>query len=283
MVYNPYILIPAATWLIAQLIKFSINAFGGNISFKQLFASGGMPSGHSAVVASLATTAFLLDGAASHLFGLTVVVAAIVMYDSFGVRRSVGEQGLALNILLDSLAAEKVGPINRPKVREVLGHQPLEVIIGAVLGVILAGLFSYDHIQPLVNFLMDVPGKKELIGYAVAAVIIIVGGVVLRFGLRRPRPKSRVLKQISAKVFTRAQIVGWLCLAIGFASYERAQYLSWRLWSVLILILGIAWLAWSLLEVARVVPSHLAFELDRERKEKWLEPQSKNKSKKKRR
>lgn len=283
MVYNPYILIPAATWLIAQLIKFSINAFRGNISYRLLFASGGMPSGHSAVVASLATTAFLLDGASSHIFGLSVVLAAIVMYDSFGVRRSVGEQGTAINVLLDSLATDKIGPVKRPQVREVLGHLPLEVIVGAILGVVLASLFSYDRIQPLVSILMSIPSRKELIFYGIVAIFIILSGIALRFGLRRSRPKSRMLKQISMKVFVRTQIVGLLALAAGFASYERAQYLSWRLWSILILVGGLSWLGWLLIDVARSVPPQLAFELDKERREKWLEPTSKNKSKKKRR
>lgn len=91
MAYNPYIIVPFATWAVAQISKFAIAAFRGRIDFRYLYASGGMPSVHSAVVCSLAMTALLVDGVGSHLFGFTAIFAAIVMYDSFGVRRSAGE------------------------------------------------------------------------------------------------------------------------------------------------------------------------------------------------
>src|SRR6266571_1039037 len=108
MLYNAYIIVPLATWVIAQVAKFMLAALRGRIDFRLLYASGGMPSVHSAIVTSLATTSFLIDGPTSHIFGLTVVVAAIVIYDSFGVRRSSGEQTVALNMLLRSLENGKV-------------------------------------------------------------------------------------------------------------------------------------------------------------------------------
>jgi uncharacterized protein len=77
--YNPYIIIPFASWAVAQIAKFAIAAFKGKIDFRYLYASGGMPSVHSAVVCSLAVTALLVDGVGSHLFGFTLIFAAVVI------------------------------------------------------------------------------------------------------------------------------------------------------------------------------------------------------------
>ncbi len=99
MAYNPYIVVPLATWAVSQVAKFAVAAFKGQVDFKYLYSSGGMPSVHSAVVCSLAMTALLVDGTSSHLFGFTLIFAAVVMYDSFGVRRSSGEQAAAINTM----------------------------------------------------------------------------------------------------------------------------------------------------------------------------------------
>src|SRR4051812_44369194 len=125
MVYNPYIVVPFATWAVAQVSKFTLAALRGRIDFRYLYASGGMPSVHSAVVCSLATTALLVDGANSHMFGFAAIFAAIVMYDSFGVRRSSGEQAAAINMLTETMDRNRV-KLAQPglHLREILGHQP---------------------------------------------------------------------------------------------------------------------------------------------------------------
>ena len=100
---NVYLYGPLILWFVAQLVKFSIHLARGRADVRYLFASGGMPSAHAAVVCSLATITLLDQGITSPLFGITAILAAIVMYDSFGVRRSSGDQARLLNRLVSDL------------------------------------------------------------------------------------------------------------------------------------------------------------------------------------
>ena len=101
---TPYLYVPIVAWILAQLIKTTIEVIKGDVDIKYLYASGGMPSAHSAVVVSLAGYTFYNQGANSPLFGVTAIIAGIVMYDSFGVRRSSGEQAKMLNKLITEMA-----------------------------------------------------------------------------------------------------------------------------------------------------------------------------------
>lgn len=129
---NPYLIIPFAAWFIAQAIKFLIKAFQGQTDWRLMYVSGGMPSAHSAVVVALATVAFKLGGLNSPLFGITAIFAAIVMYDALGVRRVAGEQAVAINKMRKLLGHKE------PSLRELKGHRPEEVLVGALLGALLA-------------------------------------------------------------------------------------------------------------------------------------------------
>jgi acid phosphatase family membrane protein YuiD len=191
--YNPYIVVPLATWAVAQISKFAISAFRGKVDFRYLYASGGMPSVHSAVVCSLAVTTLLVDGYPSFQFGFAVIFAAIVMYDSFGVRRSAGEQAAAINMLIDSLDRNRVR-LQEPDLhlREILGHQPREVTVGAALGIVLAGLFNYDKLGAFGSFMQAVPERRELLVYAALFAFIIVAGVITRIVLGLRYKKSRI-------------------------------------------------------------------------------------------
>ncbi len=279
--YNPYIIIPLATWLIAQFLKISIEAFRGRLDWRLFYASGGMPSAHSAVVASLATTSFLLEGLGSHLFGLTVVVAAIVMYDSLGVRRASGKQAERLNEIIVFMNTGRSTTF--AAVREVLGHEPKEVGVGAALGVVLAGLFNYDKLSPLITFLTTIPDRTEVIGYAVFAVLILVVSLALYFGLRRANPRSRTVRVYTKKLLGRGQMAGWVSLAAAAAVYEKAGWLSWRLWSDIIIIVSLITLAWTLIEGLRMLPPALMDEADQHRRNKWLEPSDRRRKRAKRR
>ncbi|HVQ43501.1 MAG TPA: divergent PAP2 family protein [Candidatus Saccharimonadia bacterium] len=271
MVYNPYIAVPLATWAVAQVAKFAIEAMKGRIDFRYLYASGGMPSVHSAVVTSLATTSFLVDGAGSHLFGLTAILAVIVMYDSFGVRRSSGEQAMALNMLLQNLDRNRFKLDEPPpRIREILGHQPREVTVGAAVGVALAMLFNYDHLGKFGTFVRVLPVRYELWAYLVVFGALVVGGLILRVVLARKYRKSTVMKRFRARVFVAAQTVGWIGLATCLFAYERASYLSWRLWPLLMMVVGVVWGIWLLTGSAKEVPAGLAAEANHARKQKWL-------------
>jgi len=271
VIYNPYIVVPLATWAVAQIGKFAIAAFRGRIDFRYLYASGGMPSVHSAVVCSLATTALLVDGSGSHLFGFAAIFAAIVMYDSFGVRRSAGEQAAAINMLIGSLGRDRVKLLQPDlHLREILGHQPREVTAGAVLGVVLAGLFNYDRLGSLGIFLQTVPGRPELLALLIGFAVVLLGGVVARVILRRRYRKSKIMKQLSSRILAATQTVGWLGLVSVVLAYEHASYFAWRLWPMAVAAAGLLWGVWLLTASYKVVPAELATEVNQARKLKWL-------------
>lgn len=131
MVLSPYLIAIIAGWVIAQGLKY-IFAVVKHRSFRQLrqlYLSGNMPSSHSATVVALATVIGLEEGVDSAIFALGALFAAIVMYDAMMVRRSSGEQGAAVQQLIRSLKSNVKIP------RAAKGHTPLEVLVGALLGV----------------------------------------------------------------------------------------------------------------------------------------------------
>ncbi|HSX02375.1 MAG TPA: divergent PAP2 family protein [Candidatus Saccharimonadia bacterium] len=269
--YNPYIVVPLATWAVAQVLKFVLAALQGRIDFRNLYASGGMPSVHSSVVCSLAVTALLLDGPGSHLFGLTAVLAAIIIYDSLGVRRAAGEQGAALNMVLSSLEKGRI-KLDRPglQLREVLGHQPLEVLAGGALGIVLGGFFNYDHLGALGDVLQAAPVGRELWLYAGLFALVLVGGVVSQWLLSARYGKSATMTGLRRRLLAATQTVGWLGVLMVLLQYERASYAAWRLWALVVLAVGVVWAIaiWS--GSYRSVPAGLAAEATQARKLKWL-------------
>ncbi len=271
--YNPYIVIPLATWAVAQVVKFALAALRGRIDLRYMYASGGMPSAHSAVVTSLAVTALLQSGPSSAVFGITAVIAVIVMYDSLGVRRAAGEQAVALNMVLDALAQGKV-KLDRPaaRLREVLGHQPLEVFVGALFGLVLGGLFNYDKLGSLALWAQTPPirGSQELWLYGVIFGLLVVAGWVQRLVLRRRFKKSLAIARVTQRVLVATQTIGWLGLVIVAFEYENASYLAWRLWAVLTIAAGLIWAAVLIMRPLRSLPSELKAEADRARKLKWF-------------
>jgi len=129
-ILTPYIIAIITAWFIAQGVKYLVVAFK-NRSFdhiRQLYLSGNMPSAHSATVASLVVVIGLRDGLDSSIFSLAALFAGIVMYDAMMVRRSSGEQGVAIQQLIK----EQKSKVKLP--RAAKGHTPLEVLSGAVLG-----------------------------------------------------------------------------------------------------------------------------------------------------
>ena len=132
---SPYLLTIVTSWVVAQGAKYLIIAIKNrNFSgFRQLYLSGNMPSAHSATVMSMATVVGFINGFESALFGIAIMVAGVVMYDAIMVRRSVGEQGLAIQELIK--AAKNNERVVIP--RAAKGHTPLEVVVGAILGVLI--------------------------------------------------------------------------------------------------------------------------------------------------
>ena len=135
---SPYILVVALGWIFAQGLKYVFAVIKtkriGN--FRQFYTSGNMPSSHSACVVGLATVVGLVDGFGSALFGIAFLFACVVMYDAVMVRRSSGEQGLAIQELI------KIGKSKIVLPRAAKGHTPAEVLVGAALGIFLGVLVA---------------------------------------------------------------------------------------------------------------------------------------------
>ena len=129
-------------WFTAQFIKFILTLIvcRENLTAKTLLSSGGMPSSHTATVCALSTSVAILEGLASPLFAACVVLSFIVMYDAMGVRRSAGEQAKTLNQIISHLLSENQIPIDMT-VREIFGHTPFQVLMGALLGIALPLVF----------------------------------------------------------------------------------------------------------------------------------------------
>jgi acid phosphatase family membrane protein YuiD len=138
-IYTDYkfLIVPAAVWFIAQFLKVIISLiWDRHLDLSLLTSMGGMPSSHSATVCALATTLGKVDGVTSPVFALSVFFALIVMYDAAGVRRTVGDQSVVINRMIDLLF--KGDPEFEKRLREFIGHTRLQIIIGAMLGVGLA-------------------------------------------------------------------------------------------------------------------------------------------------
>lgn len=171
MLSNPLLNIAFLSWLTAQVIKTILHwCANGSLKLERLTGSGGMPSSHSAFVVSLTIAMARVEGFDSPLFALTIAFAAVVMYDAMGVRRAAGEQAKTLNNIIgsyqdlwdflmnnpllqfddddsaDSDAEEAGGEKSeniekRKRLKEYLGHTPLEVSAGALLGILIAMIY----------------------------------------------------------------------------------------------------------------------------------------------
>ena len=135
---NKYLIAPLLTGIFAQFIKFILYWIKyKKPDFSWLVSTGGMPSSHSAAVMCLSTITGIEQGFKSPLFGITLYFSLIIMYDATGLRRAAGEQAKILNKILDEFGEEKT--IHEERLKEFLGHTPIEVLMGAILG-ILAGI-----------------------------------------------------------------------------------------------------------------------------------------------
>lgn len=137
-VQNKYIYVPFLLWFGIQLFKLIYDLVTTKkFNFKRIMGAGGMPSSHSAVVVSIATLIGKYEGVDTPIFALALIVAFVVMYDACGVRRAAGKQAELLNKLIETPGLSGVQVSER--LVEVLGHTPVQVFVGALIGVI-AGL-----------------------------------------------------------------------------------------------------------------------------------------------
>ncbi|MFH1542487.1 MAG: divergent PAP2 family protein [bacterium] len=132
------------SWFLAQSIKVVIYWIRDKeFSLWHFFEAGGMPSAHSATVTALTLSILLTYGLQSPLFVISIVFALIVMYDATGVRRAAGKQAEILNKIVDDIYS--TGKVKVEKLKEILGHDPFEVVCGAALAVIVTSLIYYVY------------------------------------------------------------------------------------------------------------------------------------------
>ncbi|HTL88701.1 MAG TPA: divergent PAP2 family protein [Leptolyngbya sp.] len=134
---NRVLLLALTACLIAQATKLVIELIvHRKVNFRVLVETGGMPSSHSALVTALAMGVGLTDGWASTQFAIATIVAFIVMYDSQGVRQAAGKQAKILNQIIDEFFTGE-HHFNEDRLKELLGHTPVQVIAGALLGIVV--------------------------------------------------------------------------------------------------------------------------------------------------
>lgn len=134
---------------IAQVLKFCIFTIRTRkINFKIFTTTGGMPSSHSAGVMGLATSVGLIEGFDSAIFAVAIGFAMITMYDAAGVRRAAGKTAACLNRMMEDYYKHDVQAIGE-KLKELLGHTPFEVYMGALLGIALACYFHFHILSKI--------------------------------------------------------------------------------------------------------------------------------------
>ena len=144
---NPLVLSALTSWFLAQVVKVAIMLLktkrrsGRDIFYTIAWRTGGMPSSHAALVSAMTASLAIKEGFQSNLFAVSFFFSLIIMRDAMGVRRSSGMQGKSLNVLGRNLE-ERFGLEYHP-VKEVQGHAPLEVVIGALLGIFIAAAYAY--------------------------------------------------------------------------------------------------------------------------------------------
>ena len=133
-IQNKYIYVPFFLWFGIQLFKLICDLVTTKkFNFKRIMGAGGMPSSNSAVVAGITTLIGKYEGVDTPLFALSLTVAFVVMYDACGVRRAAGKQAELLNKLVETPGLTGVQVSER--LVEVLGHTPVQVLVGALIGI----------------------------------------------------------------------------------------------------------------------------------------------------
>ena len=136
ILHNPFLFTPAIAWVSAQTLKVITHAIAyRELDFKRFFGDGGMPSAHTATVSSVAALACITYGFASFEFAICALLTIIVCRDAVGVRMETGKQAQIINELRSILENPTTADI---KLKEFVGHTPLQVMFGAILGIVVA-------------------------------------------------------------------------------------------------------------------------------------------------
>lgn len=144
LITNPFLLTSLSSWFIAQVLKVIIHAIVCKTwELERLFGDGGMPSGHSATVSSLAVFTGLSYGTASFQFAVCFIFAIIVCHDAMGVRRETDKQSQLLTELAEAITILTAKELPEVKLKKFVGHTPLQVIAGILIGIGNACMMYY--------------------------------------------------------------------------------------------------------------------------------------------
>lgn len=133
--HNPFLIAPLASWAMAQIIKTLVDAIvNRKLDWVRLWGDGGMPSAHSATVSALCVSALLVYGIGSFQFALSFIFAIVVCRDAVGVRREAGKQAVLLQEMMKMVEDFTNEDLPDVKLKKLVGHTPLQVIAGILLG-----------------------------------------------------------------------------------------------------------------------------------------------------
>ncbi len=139
---NMVLWVAILSWAVAQIIKVIIELYRTKkINVSLFIGSGGMPSSHSSFVTSMTTGIGFKEGFDSTMFAISAIISLIVMYDAAGVRRAAGKQAAVLNVMMKNYDFQ--GLKIDARLKELLGHSPVEVAAGAILGILISIIFSF--------------------------------------------------------------------------------------------------------------------------------------------
>jgi acid phosphatase family membrane protein YuiD len=142
LISNNVLIAALLAWAIAQFLKVLVVLVRTKrLELRYLVGGGGMPSSHSALVAGLATAVGIHDGVGTVTFGISVVLALIIMYDAAVVRHSVGQQAAVLNRIVKEIGERRPVKVLSRELKELIGHSPIEVLAGGLLGIATAWLW----------------------------------------------------------------------------------------------------------------------------------------------
>lgn len=239
---NPTVVVPAIVWMIAQFLKFAAKAMKGDVSLKYFVKSGNMPSVHTAVVIALVVSIAAVESFESSIFGVALIFAMIVIYDALNVRRAVGEQGGILERLLQMQKVRLQKGEGKPeklKVIEVLGHTPVEVAAGALVGMVGSLLLLHSYWPDYaVNYLWNYGITEKTfakIALIVVLLISLTSYIYLKRHVYRKLPSAKVLASRIAYGLIIPSIFG---LAVIWSYEVELALFEGKLW----LILTVLWM-----------------------------------------
>lgn len=139
LIKNDFFVTGLTAWAVAQVLKVIIYAIvNKKFDITRLFGDGGMPSGHSATVTSLAILTGIEYGVGTFEFALAALLAIIVCHDAMGVRLETGKQAILINEIIKSFDVFATEELPEVKLKEFVGHTPIQVLMGMIIGVITA-------------------------------------------------------------------------------------------------------------------------------------------------